>query len=158
MKYPVGSLLVEKKTIKAHTSYNVQKVVAHLDGALLTQHYGFGFDGEVHEEDYHSEPGSRGWREELQRYQENELCTIEETKAELARLETAKAILENEFASVRDQIQEKLAAAAKLAEEATDILVKHNKDYEDMLQECGPLYKALDKGGWRHSTLRCKFG
>lgn len=160
MKFAVGDIVVEKTDIRPHTSYNTQKVSAVLDGFLLLEHHGFAYDGEIHEEEYtrDAKPGSRSWRESLRRFQESELFTPEEALEELHRLEAAKKKLEDEFAAVRDQVQEKLTAAAKLAEEATAILTKHNKDYEDMLQECGPLYKALDKGGWRHSTMRCKFG
>jgi hypothetical protein len=158
MKFAVGSFVVEKSSIRAHTSYNIQKVVAHHEGSLLVEHHGFGFDSEIHEEKYESLPGSRSWREGFQRYQENEVCTIEETKAELVRLETAKALLESEFDSITEQVRTKLEQAAQLTDEAADILVKHKKTFEDVLNESVPLYKAQKKGGWRHSTLQCKVG
>lgn len=160
MKFAIGDRVVEKKDIRAHTSYNVQKVSAHLDGFLLLEHWGHGYDGELHEEDYseYNKPGSRGWRESLQRYQEEELFTPEEALAELRKLEEAKSKLDEEFGAVRDLIAANLKQAAELVETAASLAKKCDKDFEDLIQEGGALYKALDNGGWRHSTMRCKYG
>lgn len=160
MKFDVGSLVVEKKSVRAHTSYNVQKVTAILNGALLLEHHGFGFDGEITAEDYseYNKPGSRGWRENLQRYQEEELFTPEEALAEISRLEAVKSKLDEEFGAVRDLIAANLQQAAELVETAASLAKKCDKDFEDLIQEGGALYKALDNGGWSHSTMRCKYG
>lgn len=160
MKFAVGDIVVEKTDIRPHTSYNTQKVIAHLDGSLLLEHHGFAFDGEVHEEDFtrDSKPGSRSWREGLRRFQESELFTPEEAVEQLHKLEAAKSKLEDEFAAVTDEIVGKLEQAAKLVDEAATMVDKSGHSFEDLVRECGPLYKALEKGGWRHSTMRCKFG
>jgi hypothetical protein len=159
MKFPIGTLVVEKKDIRPHTSYPISKVVGTLDGALLLGFWGFGYEGETKQEDFLGDkPGSRSWREGIRRFQDHELFTTNEARAEQLRLETAKSILESEFDSIQDQIQTKLEQAAKLTDEVADLLVKHNKTFEDVLQETVPLYKAQRKGGWRHSTLQCKVG
>lgn len=160
MKFSIGDIVVEKKDIRPHTSYNTQKVVGLLNGALLLEHHGFAFDGEIHEESFASDdkPGSRGWREGLQRFQESELFTPEEAVTELHKLEAAKNKLEEEFASLTTEITGKLEQAAKLVDEAATMVDKSGHSFEDLTRECGPLYEALKKGGWRHSTMRCRFG
>lgn len=158
MKFTVGSKVVEKTHLRAHTSYNIMEVVGTLGDDLLTKHFGFAFDGEVTNEGWVDKPRSRSWREGIQRYEEDELCTPEEALAHIRKLEEAQSKLEDEFTVVKDQIQAKLEQASKLADEAADILVKHKKTFEDMVHESVPLYKALKKGGWRHSTLQCKVG
>jgi hypothetical protein len=156
MKFSIGDMVVEKETLKAHTSYNVSKVVGFLDGALLLEHYGFAFDGEVHPEDYKSEPGTRGWRKEIQRYQEEELCTPEAAVKELHRLGAIKDKLNEEFEGVRESIQAKLDAAAVLVQEAADIAKPFNKELDDLSrEECRKLYEAQEKNGWRASHVRC---
>lgn len=160
MKFSIGDKIVERSLIRAHTSYPVYQVVGILDGNVLATHWGDGFDGELHHYDFYDdeEPGSRSWRGAIQRYQESELFTPEEALAELRRLESAKSKLEMEFDAVKEVLKGKLDLAAKLADEAADLAVKHNKTFENVVDECVPLYKALKKGGWRHSTLQCKVG
>lgn len=159
MKFAIGAIVVEKKDLRAHTSYNTQKVVGYLDGALLLQHHGFAFEGEITEESFDfDKPGSRTWREGIRRFQENEVFTPEEALAEIRRLEEAKAKLEGEFDSVVEQVRGKMEQAAALTSEAADILVKHKKTFDDVLEEGVSLYKAQKKGGWRHSTFQCKVG
>lgn len=160
MKFSVGDLVIEKAHIRARTSYNVSKVIAYLDGALLLEHYGHAYDGEIHYEDYDdlNVPGSRTWREGLQRFQEQELFTPEEALKELKRLEEADSKLNQEFNDVKEQIVAKLEEAAKLANEAADMITKVDKTFEDMIYDCVSLYKALDRGGWSQSTMHCKFG
>lgn len=155
MKFAIGQQVVEKEALRAHSSYNVLKVVAILDGALLLEHYGFGCDGEVHHEDWEDKPGTRGWRESLQRYQESDLLTLEEAVEELHRLEAAESKLNQEFETVRDQVQEKLEQAAALVKEAASLTTAHDKSFYDLKRECMPLYLALNEGGWRHSHMEC---
>lgn len=155
MKFSVGDLVVEKTDIKAHTSYNTQKVVGIFEGALLLEHHGFAFDGEIHPEEYESEVGSRSWRESLRRFQEEELFTPDEAVEELHRLEAAKSKLAEEFDAVRDQLHAKLQQAAALVKEAGELAKAHDKEFYDLRAECMPLYKALESGGWSHSHMRC---
>lgn len=158
MKFAIGDKAVEKSQLRAHTSYNVMEVVGTLNGDLLLQHFGFAFDGEITNERWVDKPRSRSWREGIQRYQEDELCTPEEALAEIKKLEAAKSKLEEEFGAVQELIGANLAQAAALVETAANLAVKCNKTFEDVLNESVPLYKALKKGGWRHSTLQCKVG
>ena len=150
--------MVEKAHLRAHTSYNIMEVVGTLGDDLLTKHFGFAFDGEVTNEGWVDKPRSRSWREGIQRYEEDELCTPEEAIAEIKKLEEAKSKLEADFEAVQELITSNLKDAAALVETAANLAVKCNKTFEDVVHECVPLYKALKKGGWRHSTLQCKVG
>ena len=152
--------MVEKEDIQPHTSYTVKKVVGHLNGALLLEHYGFAWDGEITPEDFseYSKPGSRGWRDNIRRYQEDQLFTPDEALTEIRRLEADKSKLEKEFTGVRDLVTSKLNRAAELVDEAAALTTERGKSFYDMIQECVPLYTALKKGGWSHSTLQCKVG
>ncbi len=157
MKFSIDDKVIEKTAISAHTSYPVLKVVGVLGDALLVQYWGHGFDGDMQREDFllDSKPGSRVWREGIQRYQESELFTPEEAIAKLRRLELSKSKLDIEFEAVRNQIAEKLNQAATLVKEAGSIAKPFNRDFYDLKQECMPLYRALDDGGWSHSSMRC---
>ena len=155
MKFSIGDQVVEKKNIQPYTSYNVLKIVSILDGALLLEHYGFRSEGEIHLEVYSNEPGSRGWREGLRRYQEEELFTLEEAEAEKHNLEAAQSKLSQEFDAVHYQLQGKLDQAAVLVEGAGLIAKAHNKIFFDLKKECMLLYQALDRYGWSHSHMQC---
>lgn len=159
MKFSIGDLVVEKKELRPHTSYNIHKVVAFLDGDLLATHYGYAFDGEVNPESgFNSEPGSRGWRTNIIRLEEKELCTPEEALIELHSLEAAKSKLEAEFESIRDQVKTNLDQATLFVKKAFEVIKPLNKEFRDLTQECSDLFIALDDGGWAHSTLSCKHG
>jgi hypothetical protein len=155
MKFSIGDKVVEKKTIQPHTSYNVLKIVGTLNGALLLEHYASGYDGEVHPNTWTDEPGSRSWRSALERFQEEELFTVEEAVEQLQCLESLKTQLDREFDGVRSQIGDQFDQAAIHIKEA-NALVKHfGKDFYDLKQEGMKLYKALDEGGWVHSHFSC---
>lgn len=162
MKFAIGDKVVEKQNThnRAHSSYPVSQVAGVLNGALLLIPWGDGFDGELRHYDFYDEdkPGTRGWREGIQRHTEDELFTPEEALAEIRRSEAAQSQMDKEFAAVKDQIEAKLDQAAKLADEAAVMILKHKKSFEDLTHECVPLYQALKKGGWRHSTMQCKVG
>lgn len=155
MKFSIGDLIIEKKTIEPHTSYVIYKVVATLDGALLAVHWGGGYGGDIHEDEWEDEPGSRSWRSALQRYQEEELFSLEEAEKERLRLEVSKNSLNQEFETIRDQLRSKLDQAAVLVREAGDLVKAHDKEFYDLKQECMPLYNALKDGGWSHSHMKC---
>lgn len=155
MKFSIGDMVVEKEDIHPHTSYNVFKVVTILNGELLIKHYGCVFDGELSVEEFESKPGGRCYRESFLRFQENELFTAQEADERILHLEAAKSKLENEFESVRSQIQEKLNQAAALVKEADALAKPFNKDFCILKSECGTLYHALNDGGWSHSSMRC---
>ena len=160
MKFAIGDKVVEKKNVGAHSSYPVSQVAGLLNGALLLTPWGDGYNGELHHDDFYDEdkPGTRAWREGIQRHTEDDLLTPEEALVEIHKLEAASSKLNEEFAAVKDQIEAKLDQAAKLADEAAVMILKHKKSFEDLTHECVPLYQALKKGGWRHSTLQCKVG
>ena len=159
MKFAVGDQVVEKSKLHARTSYTVDKVVGTLGDSVLVTHYGFAFDGEINPEScFEEKPGTRGYRSSIQRYQENELCTPEEALEELRRLELAKSKIESEFEGVRDQIREKMNAAAAIVKEAGEIIKPLDKEFYDLTTECKDLYLALEDGGWSHSTMSCKYG
>jgi hypothetical protein len=155
MKFSIGDQVTEKEGIHPYTSYNVLKVISILDGALLAEHYGWSSEGKIYPEDYTSEIGSRGWREGLRRYQEEELFTLEEAEAEKYNLEVAQDKLSQEFYAVRVQLKKKLDQAAALVEEAGAIAQAHNKTFFNLKVECMPLYLALNGGGWSHSHMQC---
>jgi hypothetical protein len=157
MKFSIGDKAIEKKTIRAHTSYVVSEVVGTLDGALLLTHWGDGFDGEIRHYDFLDEdkPGTRGWREGIQRYQETELYTPAEAVEELHRLEAAKRDLDNAFEAIRDQIQTKMNQAAALVKDAGTLAKTYDREFFDLKQDCVALYRALEDGGWSHSHMSC---
>lgn len=155
MKFSIGDQVVEKSSLRAHTTYNVMKVVVILGDSFVLEHYGYGFDGEVNTDTYVIPLGARGWREAFKRYREEELFTLEETVQELHRLEAAETKLNEEFEAVRYQIQAKLNSAALLAREAGEIAKAYNKKFFDLKEDCMPLYKALAEGGWSHSHMKC---
>lgn len=160
MKFSINDLVVIKTLIHPHTSYSVNRVCAILDDAYLTVGYGFAFDGEIQKDDLEDldKPGSRHWREGIQRYQEHELFSMDEAVIELRRLENVKSKLESDFESTRPQIQERMNKAAALVKEAVGIIKPLDKEFYDLTSECKELYLALKDGGWSHSTMSCKFG
>lgn len=160
MKFSVGDKVVQKTSVQAHTSYPVEIVVGFLGDAVLTMGWGDGFGDEIHHFDFYEDvkPGDRNWRSAVSRYQESELLTPEEVVLELRRLEAEKSKLEGEFNDLRALVQEKLDSAAALVQEATALIDHTGKDFYDMTEECKELHYALSKGGWSHSTMRCKYG
>ncbi len=158
MRFSIGDKVVKKTQLRAYTSYSVDEVVGILGDALLVSHYGTHFGDEIHKEDFFSEPGSRGWKSSIERCLEEELLTLAEAEEEMTRLEAEKSKLEIEFEQLVPQIHEKLLAAAKLTNEAAALITGYNHSFRDIVDECGPLYKALKSGGWSHSTMRCKMG
>ena len=157
MKFAIEDLVVVKKEVQPSSSHCVSKVVAILDGALLVEFYGDCYEGEVHAypDAAMNKPGSRKWQLGLVRYQEEELFTVEESRQEQLRLQNAKNKLDDEFGEVRDQLEEKLNAAAVLVKEAATIATAHKRTFYDLKHECMPLYEALDDGGWSESHMRC---
>lgn len=155
MKFAIGDKAIDKKLVHAHTSYHVMEVVGVLDGDLLLRSWGFGFNGELTEDDYQSSRGSRGWRQGIQRYSEDELFTHDEVVAELAVLEAAKSKMDEEFNAVRDLVRKNMEEAARLVKGATALVQPTGKDFYDLKQECMPLYQALTEGGWSHSSMKC---
>lgn len=155
MKFSIGDLAVKKTNIQPYTSYNVLKVACILDGVPLLEHYGVCYDGDLHQEDYEFLPGSRGWRGAFERYQEEELYTLEEATTELNYLENRQSQLNQDFDVVSVQIQAKLDQAAALVGEASALAVPFDKDFYDLKSECMTLYYALNSGGWSHSHMSC---
>ena len=155
MKFSIGDLVVEKKVIHSNSSYVVQKVVGVIDDSFLTEHYGYSYDGLAHPETYKSEPGSRNWRSSFQRYQEKELFSFKEAEEQHQRLKEAENKLNQEFEFVREQVQANLNQAAALIQEAGTLAKAHNQDFFGLRDECMPLYKALEAGGWSHSHMKC---
>jgi len=155
MKFAIGDLVIEKKHVQPDTSYSIDKVVTIIDGAIVVEHHGFGFDGKTHGEVYQSPPGSRGWRSAYQRYQEEELFTLKEAEEERKRMKEAKTKLNDEFEAICWQLREKLDKAAELVGEAGALAKAHDKEFYDLKQECMPLYQALKAGGWSHSHMQC---
>jgi|SRR6185369_5782302 len=160
MKFANGDKVIPKDSIRAHTNYLVSEVVGYLDGSVLTMAWGDGFGDELHHYPFleDSKPGDRSWRSAVQRYQESELFTPAEALVELRKLEAVKSQLESEFESMRSQVQEKMDKAALLVAEAGALVEPTGKDFYDLVNECKELYLALTKGGWSHSTMRCRFG
>jgi len=160
MKFAIGDKVIQKSSVRAHTNYPVDVVVGFLEDAVLTMGWGDGFGSEIRHYDFYEDvkPGDRSWRSAVSRYQESELLTPEETLLELERLETVKSQLEKDFEGVREQVQTKMDQAALLVQEATVLVKPTGKDFYDLVQECKELYLALSKGGWSHSTMKCKFG
>lgn len=160
MKFQIKDKVIPKDSIRAHTNYLVSEVVGVLDGNLLTMMWGDGFGDELHHYDFleDSKPGDRSWRGAIQRYQEDELFTPEEALTELRRLEAIKSQLEKDFDGVRSQVQKKMNQAALIVKEAAKLVEPTGKDFYDLTEECEQLYRALNEGGWSHSTMRCRYG
>lgn len=160
MKFAIGDKVVQKSSVRAHINYPVDIVVGFLGDAVLTMGWGDGFGDEIRHYDFYEDvkPGDRSWRSAVSRYQEKELFTPEETVLELRRLEEVKSQLEKDFEGVRSQVQEKMDKAALLVQEASALVKPTGKDFYDLVNECEELYRALNKGGWSHSTMKCKFG
>lgn len=158
MKFSIGDFVVDKKDIHAHTSYTVSKVVSLLDNDYLVSDHGVAYDDELHAFDNYinyGKPGSKGWRQSILRYQENELFSFEEAVQELKILESVKDKLNQEFESFRKDIRDKMAQAAILVREAGEFAKNCDKTFFDLKQECMPLFNALEGGGWSHSHMQC---
>lgn len=155
MKFSIGDKVVEKSDCRAFSSYPVWEVVSFLQDDVLIVFWGDGFNGELHPTEWPDEPGKRSWHESIHRFQESELLSLDEALNEIHRLEAVNNKLEEEFNSLRDQIQEKLAQAASLVEEVNALAAARNKDLCNLKDECKPLHKALEAGGWRSSYMRC---
>jgi len=160
MKFSIGDKVVQKTSVQAHTNYPVEIVVGFLGDAVLTMSWGDGFGDEIRHYDFYEDikPGDRSWRSAISRYQESELLTPEEVIVQLRKLEDEQSKLEAEFESVRTHVQEKLNQAAVLVKEATSLVEPTGKDFYDLTEECRELHFALSKGGWSHSTMKCKYG
>lgn len=155
MKFSIGDLVIDKKDVKAYTSYNVKKAVGILEGTLLLEYYGDGFGGEINPSDWIVESNTREWRSAIERYLEGDLLTPEEVVAELNKLQKEKDNLNKEFDQIRSRLEIKLKQAASLVEEVGIITKTYNKELSDLKNECKPLYQALDNGGWSHSSMSC---
>lgn len=160
MKLSVGDLVVEKKELRPHTSYNIFKIVAFLDGTPLAIHHGFAFDGEIKYESklLSDVRGSRSWRTSVLRLDEKELCTPEEAIVEIHRLESVKSKIESEFELIRDQIKTNLDQATAVIKKTGELMKPFGKELRDLPNECSDLFLALDDSGWSHSTMQCKHG
>lgn len=160
MKFSIGDKVVEKTSLQAHSNYAVSEVVSLLGTSILIVSWGDGFDGELRRYDFLADdkPGTRHWRNGIQRVQESELLTPDEALAELKILENTKSKIEEEFGSLRDTVREKMDQAAALVKEAGALIKPLDKSFYDLTQECAELYLALDTGGWSHSTMKCKYG
>lgn len=155
MKFEIGQRVVEKNSIQAHCSYSIDKVVAYLDGNVLVEFWGSGYDEELHEDDFEYKPGGRLWKEKIRRYQEDELFSLEEGHAELRRLNSIKDKMNEDFEVVRKQIQAKMNQAADLVKAASALAEPLGKTFYDLRDEGMSLYHALKDGGWRHSHMQC---
>lgn len=156
MKFFIGDKVVEKNSLRPRSSYCVEKVVSILDGALLIEHYGTAFDGEIHQfDDDLNAPGTRSWREGIRRHQEDDFLTPEEAIQEIHRLDLEQNKLTQEFEAVQSKIEDKLQKAAALVKEAGAIAKTCDKDFYDLKKECMPLYRVLEEGGWSHSHMSC---
>lgn len=156
MRFNVSDLVVDKSTVRPHTSYEVYKVSAILDGFYLLEHYGSGYEGEIHPDEWDDELGSRSWRSAFIRYQESELITPEEYLQEKKKLEDEQSRLNSEFEVVRAQFQENLDKAADLINQATTMAEACQKDIRSSLKnDFRNLFHALDKAGWSASFTRC---
>lgn len=162
MKFQIKDKVVPKDTVRAHTNYLVHQVVGFLDGHVLTKMWGDGFGGELHHYPFDDDTpvGGRNWRSAIQRYQESELLTPEEALIELRRIEAEKDKFEAEFEGVRELVGKNLNDAAKLVQEAANLVKKTgaDKDFYNMVGECKELFLALKDGGWSHSTMQCRYG
>lgn len=78
-----------------------------------------------------------------------------EAEAEEAKLTKEKEKLEEEFDSAANQIQEKLAKAAKLISESASLAEGAGTDLQSLYEETRPLMRALDDAGWSTSSMRC---
>jgi hypothetical protein len=155
MKFSTGDKAVVKDHLEAHRSFGVFRVVGYLGAALLVEHYGSSFVGELHSETWVAEPGTRGWRESVMRYSEEELFTLEEAADELRRLEAIQSKLDQEFEEVRDLILSKMFQATEIVKEAFGIAQMYQRDFSSLSSECRPLGRALMDAGWRASTASC---
>jgi hypothetical protein len=156
MKFAIGDKVVEKKSIHPHTSFGVMVVAAFFEDSYLLKYYGNSYEGHIDCYDYDNErPGTRFWRESIQRYEEKELLSLDEALEQIKVLQSDKMMLENQFNKAKNEIQDKLNAAAILVEEAGKLVDAFDKTLYDLKTECLPLYNALDKYGWSHSSMSC---
>jgi hypothetical protein len=156
MKFAIGDKVVDKTTVKAFTSHSVYEVVGVLDDSLLLKHWGDCFDGVLDHYDFlDKSPGTRGWREGILRYQDNELITTDEALKQLAVLENIQDLLDDDFEKVKSQFQQKINQAAAIVKEANELINPFDRVLSDLRDECMPLYLALHNGGWSHSHMSC---
>jgi hypothetical protein len=157
MKFSIGDKAIQKKDIHANSSFPVYQVIGILNGDLLMTHWGSGYGEELNRYEFYDEdvPGTRGWREGISRFQEEELFTTQEAMEELHRLEAINNKLNEEFNGVREQIQKKIEQAAVLVDEAYALAKPFDKDFFDLKKECSSLYHSLNDGGWSHSHMKC---
>lgn len=78
-----------------------------------------------------------------------------QVEAEEAKMMKENEKLEEEFADLTTQIQEKLAQAAKLISESTSLAEEAGTDLQSLYDETRPLMRALDDAGWSTSSMRC---
>lgn len=156
MRFQPNDLVVSNQKIRPHTSYEIYKVVAIINGHCLLEHYGSAWEGEIHKDDYEWEPGSRNWSETYIRYQEKDLITPEEYLVEKKKLEAEESRLEGEFKAVRSQFRENLDKAADLINQSTTMAEACQKDIRSSLKiDYQTLFHALDRAGWSASFTRC---
>lgn len=156
MRFKVDDLVVQKDKVRPHTSYEIYKVSAILNGDYLIEHHGSAWEGEIHLNDWIEEKGSRSWHEALTRRQESELITPEEYLEEKKKLEAEESRLNSEFETVRAQFRENLDKAADLINQSTTMAEACKKNIRESLKnDFRNLFHALNKAGWSASFTRC---
>lgn len=91
----------------------------------------------------------------LQKVTLRSLLTEAEGVAQDARIKEETERLQRAWEATELQVTQRLAQAAKLIDEATDLAQAAGKDVNDMYEATRPLMRALDNAGWRTSSLSC---
>lgn len=157
MKFSIDDQVAERCDIHPRSSFNIYKVIGFFEGAVLATWWGHAYDGDVMREDFllDNKPGTRSFRTAILRFEEKELITPEEAFAEQKVQEAARNKMEEEFEGLRSQIREKMDQASLLVDEAVATLASYGKSFIDLQEECSLLSNALDRGGWRESSMHC---
>lgn len=158
MKFNINDLVIVKDSIQPNTNVLIYKVAIHHNGDYLLKFHGdlYPFaSAEIHEYDHDFGPRTRSWRSSFQRYEEDELISLDDGLVEWKRLTESKSQMETEFTAVRSKVEEKMQAAVAIVKEVNALILPLDKDLCDLRKECKPLYEALDEGGWRSSHFRC---
>ena len=98
------------------------------------------------------------WDEDVEYVQKlpaEALLTELEAKVFIAIQRAEQAKLDAEFEAVRAEVHDKLKLATTAVKDAIAFCQQSNKDFHDLGQEIKPLFKALNEGGWRSSTIEC---
>jgi hypothetical protein len=93
--------------------------------------------------------------ESVQKLPAEALLTELEAKAFIAIQRAEQAKLDAEFEAVRAEVHDRLKLATAAVKDAIALCQQSNKDFHDLGQEIKPLFKALNEGGWRSSTIEC---